>query len=316
MNLDIQTGILTATILTALGVLLAFLAGINAIRAGNRLMYFRKRRELVMRGWRLIFLSAVLLAAAFSIFRFGEPVAYRFFPPSPTATLTATVTNTPTITLTPTISLTPTITNTPSVTDTPSMPIALEAQFLSTITPNPTVVFSPLVFGTRLNENFQPVDPGEEFANPVQKMYGVFSYDQMTVGAQWSALWYRGSELVCFETLPWNGGTGGFGYTECSEPTGGWQAGEYEIQLFLGTMWKRSGRFTITGDPPTATPTVTPTRTPAPTATIPPSPTRPSPTPQPTLTPSYTPTVTFTPTSTRTPRPTDTRRPTLTSPPS
>jgi hypothetical protein len=315
MNLDIQTGILTAALLAALGVLLAFLAGINAIRAGNRLMYFRKRRDLVVRGWRLIFLAVVLLVLAFSIFRFGEPVAYRFFPPSPTPTLTPTITQTATITLTPTISLTPTITNTPSVTDTPSMPIALEAQFLSTITPNPTVIFSTLVFGTELDENFQPVDPAEEFANPVKKMYAVFSYDQMTIGAQWSALWYRGQELVCFETLPWNGGTGGFGYTECTVPTGGWLPAEYEVQLFIGTLWKQSGRFIISGNPPTATPSITPSRTLAPTATIAPTATRPSATPVPTLTPSNTPTVTRTPTSTNTRRPTDTRRPTLTAQP-
>jgi hypothetical protein len=312
MNLDIHTGVLTATILAALGVLLALLAGINSIRAGSRLLYFRKRRDLVVRGWRLIFVAFILIAIAFAINRFAEPVAYSFFPPSPTPTLTPTITDTPTITLTPTISLTPTITNTPSVTDTPSMPIALETQFQSTITPNPDVIFSPLVFATKLDKNFQPVDPGEGFANPISKVFGVFSYDKMTVGAQWSALWYRGSELICYETIPWNGGTGGFGYSECGAPNGGWLAGEYEVQIFAGTAWKQSGRFTVTGDPPTPTSTLTPTRTLVPTATIGPTPTVPSPTPQPTLTPSNTATVTRTPTATHTSRPTDTRQPTQT----
>jgi hypothetical protein len=156
------------------------------------------------------------------------------------------------------------------------------------------------------------VDAGVEFANPIKKMYAIFSYDKMTVGAQWSALWYQGGELVCFESLPWNGGTGGFGYSECGDPTGGWQPGEYEVQLFIGPLWKQSGRFIVTGEPPTPPPTLTPTRTLAPTATIGPTPTVPSRTPQPTLTPTKTATITPTPTVTRTRRPTDTRRPTLT----
>lgn len=315
MNLDIQTGILTATILILAGFLLAVITGINSIRSGRRLLYFRKRRILILRGWRLLFFATILAGLAVIVNRFAEPVAYRVFPPSPTATLTPTVTETPTITITPSITLTPTITNTPSITDTPEMPLAIETKFQSSITPNPTVVFSKLVFGTILNKNYQPQDPGVEFKNPVPKMYGVFSYDQMTVGAQWSALWYRGTDLVCYETLPWNGGTGGFGYTECAAPLGGWLAGTYDVKLFIGTLWKQSGEFKITGNPPPPTVTPTPTRTPVPSATTGPSPT-PSTTytltPSLTFTPSLTPTITLTPTVTRTRRPTDTRMPTPT----
>lgn len=312
MNLDIKTGIVTAIIIIGVAALLTVWAGIGSIRSGSRLMYFRKRRDMVVRGWRLILFGLFLGVFALAARQFAEPVAYRFFPPSPTPTLTATVTLTPTITETPTITLTPTITNTPSITDTPSMPIALETQFESTITPNPTVIFSPLTFGTRLDKNFQPEDAAEEFANPIPKMYAVFSYDGMTAGAQWSALWYRAGELVCYESIPWNGGTGGFGYSECDAPLAGWLAGEYEVQLFIGTMWKQSGRFIVTGDPPIPTDTATPTVTQTATSTIGPTPTR---TATLTPTPSNTPPPTSTMRPSRTPRPTDTRRPTLTMPP-
>lgn len=327
MNLDIQTGVITAVIVILAIALLAVWAGIAAIRAGSRLMYFRKRRDRVVRGWRLIFTGVLLGALALITQRFAEPVAYRFFPPSPTPTLTPTITVTPTITETPTITLTPTITNTPSITDTPSMPIALETNFESTITPNPTVIFSPISFGTSINKDYQLDDPGVEFANPIPKLYALFSYDGMTPGAQWSALWYRAGELVCYESLPWNGGTGGFGYSECEAPIDGWQPGEYEVQIFIGTLWKQSGRFLVTGEAPTLMPTASPTSTVTLTNTIGPSPTR-TPVP-PTVTPtaSLTPTVTLTPTASNTPvptstmrptrtfRPTDTRRPTLTLPP-
>ena len=243
MNLDIKTGILAASLLALLGGLISFWTGIRAIRSGSRLNYFRKRRERLTRGWRLVVISVFFAGAAIAIGRLGEPVAYQFFPPSPTVTDTPTITNTPTISLTPTISETPTITNTPSITDTPSMPMAIETQFQSTITPNPDAIFSALIFASKLDKNFTPLDPAVEFANPIDRLYGVFSYDKMTRGAQWSALWYRGNELICFETIPWDGGTGGFGYTECGNPVGGWQPGDYEVQIFTGTSWKSLGGF-------------------------------------------------------------------------
>lgn len=315
MNLDIKTGILAASLLALLGGLISFWTGIRAIRSGSRLNYFRKRRERLARGWRLVVISVFMAAVAIAIGRLGEPVAYRFFPPSPTVTDTPTITSTPTITLTPTISETPTITNTPSITDTPSIPMAIETQFQSTITPNPDAIFSALIFASNLDKNFTPLDPAIEFANPINKLYGVFSYDKMTRGAQWSALWYRGNELVCFETIPWDGGTGGFGYTECGNPVGGWQPGDYEVRIFTGMLWKVSGIFTVTGKPPTPTITVSPTRTRVPSSTPGPSPTVPSSTPSLTPSPTITPTITLTRTPTNTRRPTDTRRPTLTSPP-
>ncbi|MCB0833210.1 MAG: hypothetical protein KDC45_07090, partial [Bacteroidetes bacterium] len=83
------------------------------------------------------------------------------------------------------------------------------------------------------------------------------------------ALWYRNGELVCYETEPWREawGTGGIGgYTSCSSPLGGWQAGNYEVQIFMGYEWKVVGRFTVlenlTPTAPTGTPNLSTTETP------------------------------------------------------
>ena len=50
-----------------------------------------------------------------------------------------------------------------------------------------------------------------------------------------------------------------------------WQPGEYEVQIYVGSTWKASGRFTIVGNE-TATPTPTSTSvivtTPAPTTSL------------------------------------------------
>ena len=83
------------------------------------------------------------------------------------------------------------------------------------------------------------------------EMWACFSYNNMSPGVQWTALWYRGNELVHYETLPWDGTTGGLGYSEWAPPPDMWQAGTYEVQVFVGQEWKVVGQFIVSGDPPT-----------------------------------------------------------------
>jgi type VI secretion system secreted protein VgrG len=327
MNLDIQTGVKTAFYLAIGGVFLALYLGIRTISEGSKLLFFRKRRDLMMRGWRLILTGFLLAGLSFALYQYAEPVAYRFFPPSPTVTQTPTITLTPTITQTPTITITPSITVTPEFTNTPALPPELLGEFTSLVTPFPETVFSPIQIATELDENFLPVNPSGEFENPLPILYGAFSYDQMAAGAQWTAVWVRMTDesLICYETQPWDGSTGGYGYTDCAPSSSVWQPGEYDVRIFVGTDFKTSGKFTVAGEIPTltATPTpsrtvtstMTPTTTRTPTNTLPPTRTStPRPSATATLTRTITPTrtSTFTPTVTRTPPPTSTMRPTLT----
>jgi len=346
MSFDIHTGVQAALLILGLLAVIMIWRGFRSITTARRLPFFRMRRERMVRGWRMLFFSIIILLLIFLLNTRAEPLIYSYFPPTVTVTLTPTITITPTISLTPTITLSPTITRTPSVTDTPTItptpyiPLAVEAVFSSTVTPNPDAVFSELVFTDGLDEEYQPLEQGTEFDNPIDHMYAIFSYDGMIKGSQWSALWYRGSELVHYETIPWDGETGGLGFTDWDPDSSEWLPGEYEVQLFVGLDWKQSGRFTVTGIPPTSAPTDTPTNTPTPTRTLTPtrtprpsvtatlipsetltrtpyiSPTRtPSKTPWPTVTktpvtPSITPQPTQTFLPTRTPRPTATIPPT------
>jgi len=339
MNLDIHTTVLTAFFLVVLGIIISFSAGVRSIRNGQRLLFFRKKREYILYGWRLIFFSLLLIGISFFIYTSAEPIIYRYFPPSPTVTTTSTSTPIPSITLTESITVTSTVTPTPAITNTPQIPETIVTQFSASVTPNIDAVFSPLQFATKIDKEHQPVNPATEFSNPIGSLYGTYNYDKMLPGSQWSAVWYRleNWEIVCYETLPWNGGTGGLGYTECQPGGSGWVPGEYEVQIFVGTMWNQSGRFKIIGEPstPTKTSTITKTatvtRTKIPTETntatrtpseipsstpsrIPshtPEPTR-TRTPQPTYTETPVPPPTFTPTKTKTPVPTSTIKPTLT----
>jgi hypothetical protein len=329
MNLDIRTAVQTAFFLTVIGVLLSGFLGIQSIRAGKRLLFFRKRRDLMMRGWRLIFIAFVLAPVAFVLNRYAEPTVYRFFPPSPTVTLTPTITLTSTITLTPTITDTPTITFTPAISPTPEFPQNLLIQITSIVTPNPASVFSTMQFSKsiKVDKNTNqplPVDPATEFGNPVGALYATFSYDKMSPNSQWSMLWYRLSDhtLICSALKPWDGSTGGYGYSECSPSADQWLPGDYEVQIFVGTSWNQSSRFTVTGTAPTTTITPTPSRTITSTFTSTSTKTPPGPTLTFTVTltrtPSLTPTITLTrtpsltPTPSKTPPPTSTMRPSLT----
>jgi hypothetical protein len=192
-------------------------------------------------------------------------VAYRFITPSPTVpasltpTITPSISTTPTITLTPSITLTPAESYTPTPTGTPFIPLPVEALFEGRLTPPAEAAFSLLTFtNIGLDEEYNPVGPGTQFTNPVGHLYAVFTYARMVDDIQWTALWYIGTELVHYETLPWNGGSGGTGYTDWDPAPELWGAGDYVVQIFLGTDFQVSGTFRVVGDPPTPTVTSTP----------------------------------------------------------
>ncbi|HEY61598.1 MAG: hypothetical protein J7L73_00705 [Anaerolineales bacterium] len=341
-TLDIRTGVTIAISIAILVAIITLLSGIRAIQKGRNLKFFRMRRDHMVRGWRYIFISLFLGALALGLKSYGEPVAYRYFPPSPTPTFSATPSMSPTISPTPSITLSPTITNTPSQTDTPTItptphiPLAIETYFEGTLTPPSKAAFSDLVFtSVGVDALYRPIEPSTVFTNPISSMYAVFSYDVMVNGVQWTALWYRNGELVHFETKPWDGGTGGLGFTDWTPEPEEWLPGDYSVQIFVGYDWVVAGNFTLSGEPaistPTQTPTLTKTNTPTSTNTPTRYPTFTStlkPTPYPTQTrtqtpipvsqtPSMTPTPTITrwPTATRiTPSPTITRWPTATKP--
>ena len=300
MNLDIRTGVQTAFVLALIGVIIGLYLGIRRIREGQQLLFFQKRRKLILSGWRMILVGIIFGTSAYLLYRHAEPVAYQFFPPSPTVTLTPTITTTPTTTLSSTITLSPTVTHTPQFSPTPEIPSPIAVKFSGLITPNPNAVFSPIQFSRTIDDNNFPINPVVEFNNPIIQVIGSFSYNNMLDGAQWTAIWYRLSDdfMICHETKPWDGGTGGYGYTDCQPDSDEWLSGEYEVQIFIGEQWKSSNRFTVAGDPvkPSNTPSATPTisSTPTSTSTF-------------TSTPSRTPTYTRTPSKTFTPRPTNTK---------
>jgi len=317
MNIDIQTTVTIIFILLILAGGAILFSAFRAFQEARRLRFFLKRRKILGRAWQLVFYAALIITAAFLVNSYVEPITYQVFEPSPTATLTPTMTLTPTITQTATSTQAPTMTETPEFTPTPVMPAVISEGFTSEVTPNPESVFSDLTFAKRLNGEYLPIDPNVRFDQPNTTIYGSFSYDKMIPETQWSALWFRDGELIDYESIPWNGASGGYGYTDIAIPSDEWLPGFYEVQIFVGETWKTSGYFEVFGDPPTPTPTLTatmtltPTETVVNTATIIPTETpKPSETPQPTFTSTGTLIPTLTRTSTATKVPTQTPTPT------
>ena len=232
-----------------IGMILAAWLGWRQIRAASRLPFFMLRRKRAGVGWRLILLAAATGIFAVAVSLYGRQAAYMLvsptpsMTPTPTISPTASITPTPTITPIPSITPTPSATPTPTETGTPELPYGVFVRIRETVTPNPSSVFSPIEVARRL-VSYQPVDPSDTFLQPVGRLFGAFEYDFLEDGTAWTALWYRGPDLVCVERKPWDGGTGGRGFTECL-PEGGWITGSYEIQMFLGETWKVSTRFEI-----------------------------------------------------------------------
>ncbi len=272
-RMDIQSGAIALVVLAAVFALVSARSGLRLIQSARKMTFYRLRRQREAGGWRLLGLAAFLVIFAVALPMYGLPAVYHYFPPTPTITPTPsptpyrTITPTPTITLTPTVTDTPLVTDTPTITPTPSVPLAVLALFDSLITPNPAVVFSPLTFSTKMDGNLQAVNPDTVFQNPITEMFATYSYNNMTPGAQWTAVWLRDGQQVWFETKPFDGGTGGYGFTNCSAPAGGWQPGRYEVQIFVGEVWVQVGAFLVEGNPPTPLPSATPTRTPIPSST-------------------------------------------------
>lgn len=312
MNLDIQTTVRTITFLLLIATGVVLFSAIRSFREAGRLKFFLKKRELLGRAWKMVLYSLFILVSAILVNRFAEPITYRVYSPSSTASLTPTITLTPTASLTTTATIPPTETITPQFTSTPIMPAVISEEFTSQVAPNPDAVFSPIVFARRITDENLPIDPAEGFENPIDTIYATFSFDRMMPGSQWTALWFRDGELIYYETKPWNGASGGFGYSDCLITADQWFPGNYEVQIFVGELWKISGIFSVIGEPPTPVPTETPL--PTETSTQPPATITPSltDTPIPTIaatntsqpptdTASVEPTATITPGPTQTP---------------
>jgi hypothetical protein len=262
LSLDFHTFVRTAAILAFLFALFNGRRGIILMRNRDSHPYFRVRQQQLTKSWRHLFTSGLLILIGIWLFFSGEQAIYRVFKvtrtPSPTLTQTLSPSPSfiPTLTLTPSTTATLQFTYTPSPSPIPILPNSIIALFESSVTPSADTVFSPITFSTGLNlETYNTVGAGTSFENPVNQIFATFSYDQMIAGVQWTALWYRQGELVHFEILAWDGGTGGLGFTDWAPNAEEWLPGSYQVQIFVGEQSVVIGDFQVVGEALSSTPT-------------------------------------------------------------
>jgi len=262
VNIDIDTTFKLLLVLISAGIIAALAAAFRSIKAARALQFYKKRHDLISRGWRMVGLTLLLGAIAMLMVKFGEPVAYRYFPPSPTITRTPTITTTPTITLTPSETFTPTITLTLQYTYTPAIPGIVQTAIKTPVGIDAKAVFSPIEFSTQTKDGVV-INTTDIFNPPISQMFAGFTFDKMALGVQWTAVWLYEGNVICYETSAWKYSTGGAGYSDACNSVlkpEQWLPGDYEVQIFVGQTFKSSGKFTITGNKPLPTPSLTPTR--------------------------------------------------------
>ena len=256
MNIDIDTTFKVILVLLAIGIITSVSVAIKSITSAKKLAFYRKRQDLAEHGWRMIIFSLVLAAAGFLFYQFGEPIAYRYFPPSATITRTPTITTTPTITLTLMNTLTPTITPTLEQTYTPELPLIVRETYQTPVDPEGDSIFSPVTFSTEIDEGWL-INTTDTFSLPITELYAGYQYDGMMPGLLWTAVWLHEGEIVCYESQVWENLTGGYWFSDyCNKKITPemWQPGNWEVQIFIGQTWKTSGRFMILSNEPTGSP--------------------------------------------------------------
>jgi hypothetical protein len=288
-NLTVEQDLLVLAGALVAVALLVVAAGVLLLRRAPRQPFFLIRQQTAAAGWRLMIVAVALLALAGTVRLFGAPVVFQLITPTPSVTLTPSITLTPTITFTPsrtplpTITLTATKTFTPTPSPTPFVPFNIQQHFNSKVLPDPKLVIHPLTFALSVTKDSEPVLPGDVFFNPIQKIVAVYTYENVNLGVEWTAVVYLDGALWNWDTHPWAGPLAGKGVITWNTAPSFFQPGTYEVQIFAGGEWKQSGIFNVVGAAPRATETVSPTITRLPPPTETPSILR---TPTPTLAPT------------------------------
>lgn len=188
--------------------------------------------------------------ASSSSFDLGAPLTATSTPeghiPSPTLTLTATLTPSLTSTTTATPSLSPTPV-TPTATLTPS-PFPTRASVLIPLTPRASASndasLEIAAISTEIDDEWQVLNPSIVFMENTTRLYFFLKFSQMSSGVLWQWHLLKDGDYVDGQSSLWGNQTQGHSFFFYSLE-GGFSAGEYEIQLYLGDQQVDSATFSI-----------------------------------------------------------------------
>jgi len=266
-----------STLLLLAGFLIILFALRKTIRYANqsrRAPYYILREEATRSAqrWALLSILFVALTVAVAVIALQTPPALA---PGPSVTATvATVATVPTIGPAPTLTSTSTRvppTTTPTVTPTltstatpaPDVPFVLLTPIPNAATPAPQARFEFLTLASRIDANFNPLDPGLQFPSGTSRVYVFFRASGVNNGAPWGIFCYRDGEIFdLFVTLWDDGPAAQTARAFCSHDG---SPGTYRARAYIGTTLAFEEEYSLAGAPvPTqpqsgeATPVATP----------------------------------------------------------
>jgi len=99
---------------------------------------------------------------------------------------------------------------------------------------------SPLVFSTKIDDDYKAINPNEVFAVGHYTLFATFDYDQMADGMAWSWVWRHEGEVVEGGNELWAYGDDGPGYIYLN-PEDGFNAGKYSLEVWVnGELFTRA----------------------------------------------------------------------------
>ncbi len=238
-----------------LGILaiVALISFITAYRHSRKAPYFRLRKDASRQAgrWLLTFLFSVagIVGAIFS---------KQYIPPAdittvfaPLLTPAATATTLPTLApptamveavqtdLPPTI--TPTELPTPTSPATPTSPVTT---IESAVTPPASAMMEITAVSSGISPSLTPINPDSAFPAGTPRIYFWVQFSSMANGISWSRVLLRDGTVIRSESEAWDRGEEGLAYY-WFDAQGGWPAGNYEIQFYMGDQLVDSREFTV-----------------------------------------------------------------------
>jgi hypothetical protein len=220
----------------ALVFVIAVISAVVGFRRYKKSPYFRLRQQAARQGWRSVAMALVALAGMVgAVFarQVIEPPAPQVGP-TPTLPLLEGAVTPVLPSPTPVQGQPPTITPTDAA---PALPTptmtAVITTLESSVTPPAQASMSIAAISSDISQDLQPVGVSEDFPVGTTRIYYWLEYENMADGMSWSQVLYRDGQLIRSESGVWGEGEEGLFYFFFGAQ-GGWPAGIYEIQFFIG----------------------------------------------------------------------------------
>jgi len=232
-------------------ILIALLGSSANFRRARRAPYFRIRRDAARAAWRWVMICIVALALAvvaiYARRTLPRPSLGSLFL-APMETLSPAVPMIPSVTPNPSLTPKNPLFAPPTITPTQPTPTVTPTPFLATVesevTPPTNATLRVTAISSGISSDLRPVNAATTFPAGLPRLYMWIEYANMANGISWSRVLLLNGVVVRAESELWERGEEGIAYYYF-DAQGGWPAGEYEIEFYIGDRLLDSRTFTV-----------------------------------------------------------------------